>query len=242
MWHDLGGAGAETYCQLAVNAHGTWKKQPIGIIERHPWRVQSSAVLRHPPKIVIHTKCTSASRSQTPFMYTDHIRSHLSIPGRVSLRRQPGARARLEHVLDGGSLRGGLCPGSHCCDWGPTCRLQRTQCLFDPRHPPPCSTISSAHFCLLPHPLFQIIKSSPSNDEKSSFFFHFLLFINLFILKLQFSSVNLTIIKLYFMGFLQLLIPLYHSPLTYQVSDLGRHVLSPHLTQFFFFSPWLPFH
>lgn len=73
------------------------------------------------------------------------------------------------------------------------------------------------------------------------FFFHFLLFINLFILKLQFSSVNLTIIKLYFMGFLQLLIPLYRSPLTYQVSDLGRHVLSPHLTQFFFFLPMAPF-
>lgn len=37
---------------------------------------------------------------------------------------------------------GCLCPGSECCDWRPTCRLQRTQCLSDPRHP--CPAVQSA--------------------------------------------------------------------------------------------------
>lgn len=41
-----------------------------------------------------------------------------------------GARARPPRVLDGGSLRGGVCSGRHCCDWSPTCRQQGTQCLF----------------------------------------------------------------------------------------------------------------
>lgn len=38
------------------------------------------------------------------FVHTNPIRSHLSIPGRVRLRRRQGARARPEHVLDGGFL------------------------------------------------------------------------------------------------------------------------------------------
>lgn len=103
---------------------------------------------------------------------TDHIRSRPSIPCRIGPRRRLGARARVERVSDGGSLRGGPRPGSQCCDWSPTCRLQRTQRLLEPRLPRPCSTTGSIRFYLLPHQFFQIIQitlfiiiKSPSNSK-----------------------------------------------------------------------------
>lgn len=98
-------------------------------------------------QLLKHTKCPSTSRSRS-CVCTDHkyIRSHLSITGRVRLKRRLRARAPLEHVLDGGSLWGGPCPGINCCDWRPTCRLQRTQCLSDPRHPHPAAQSAASVF------------------------------------------------------------------------------------------------
>ena len=87
-----------------------------------------------------HAHLSLCSCAQTT---SGHVSASLAASGRGD---GGVARAQLEHVLDGGSLWGGLCLGSRCCDWRPTCRRERTQCLLDARHPRPAAQSAASTF------------------------------------------------------------------------------------------------
>lgn len=97
------------------------------------------------------------------FVHTNPIRSHLSIPGRVGLKRRQGARARLEHVLDGGFL-GWPLPGEPLLWLESNVQTAENTMSLTTQTAPPCSTTSSRHLYLL-----QNLQVKPAFNMKSLF-------------------------------------------------------------------------
>lgn len=111
-------------------------------------------MLHHKP-LLSDMPCRFIRRVKTvQGMCADHVRSHLCIPGKVRLGRRQHARAWLEHVLDGGSLWGGLRPGSHCFD--SNMQTAENTVSLTCHTLPSCSTSSASIFIWCPTEAFSL--------------------------------------------------------------------------------------